>query len=286
MSIQAVAWVLQHSKETYGDRLVLIALANHADEHGRNAWPSVETLGREAGLTSRQVQRCLRNLEGSGAIREMGIGSKGTHIYALNLAVDKPGDRGGDNMSPPDISALEGATSDASEGVADVARTVLVKQPSREQPSTPGAASETPLWKVDRRPVTMTEHRLALAVLAEWNQQAEQSLGAKTWLAKIVMRIREYPDLGIEEHAHIIGAALRDPWWKGPASPSVVYGSDAQFERSIAPGEATGTARGLNPDGSGRRPRSRGGEDYDDGRSGTAGRGATAILPEAGVQAT
>ena len=62
------------------------------------------------------------------------------------------------------------------------------------------------------------------------------------------MRIREYPDLGIEEHAHIIGAALRDPWWKGPASPSVVYGSDAQFERSIAQAKQPATARGLTPD--------------------------------------
>lgn len=87
--------------------------------------------------------------------------------------------------------------------------------------------------KVDRRPVSPAEGSLAVAVLAEWNGQAGQKLTSRDWISKIVMRIREYPDLRVEDHAHVIATALANPWWKGPANPSVVYGSGAQFERSI-----------------------------------------------------
>ena len=101
-------------------------------------------------------------------------------------------------------------------------------------------------WKVDRVAVTETEADLAQAVLSEWNDQTGQALRSKDWLAKIVMRIREYPEFTITEHSHVIAAALRDPWWKGPPSPSVVYGNGAQFERSITvtadPGERIVTA--------------------------------------------
>jgi len=124
--------------------------------------------------------------------------------------------------------------------------------PSRTDAATPsrtGAArttrkdleersEETPLEgrvprTVNQKPTTDIERQLAAAVLAEWNEQAGQKLAASEWLGKIVMRIREYPDLGPDDHAHVIAASLAKPWWKGPASPSVVYGSGAQFERSI-----------------------------------------------------
>lgn len=55
MSIQAVAWVLEEEATTSGtDRLVLIALANHANDRNE-AWPAVETIMREAGVRRRQT---------------------------------------------------------------------------------------------------------------------------------------------------------------------------------------------------------------------------------------
>ena len=70
-------------------------------------------------------------------------------------------------------------------------------------------------------------------MLGAWNRLAGQDLRSRDWLAKIVMRIREYPEATAHDHEHIIRANLADPWWSGPPTPSVVYGNGAQFERAI-----------------------------------------------------
>lgn len=72
MSVQAIAWVLDHSQATLGTRLVAIAVANHADKNGRDAWASVSLYAEEARLSERQVQYALRELERSGEIRKAG----------------------------------------------------------------------------------------------------------------------------------------------------------------------------------------------------------------------
>ena len=68
MSIQAVAWVLEHSKATLANRLVLIAIANHADARGWNAYPSVRLIGDEARCGRTTVFRALEALEQSGEL--------------------------------------------------------------------------------------------------------------------------------------------------------------------------------------------------------------------------
>ena len=69
MSISAVALTLYHSKATYSDRLVLIAIANFEGEHG--AWPAIETIGRlSGGLNRRTVQRSIDSLILLGELRE------------------------------------------------------------------------------------------------------------------------------------------------------------------------------------------------------------------------
>lgn len=69
MTIQAVAWVLEHEATTTGTaRLVLLSLANHANEQGE-AWPSVATIQREANVAlPRTVQGALRELEDAGLV--------------------------------------------------------------------------------------------------------------------------------------------------------------------------------------------------------------------------
>lgn len=67
MSVQCMAWVLAESPTTGTDRLVLLSLANHANELGQS-WPSVATIAREANASERAVQRSLANLKQAGAI--------------------------------------------------------------------------------------------------------------------------------------------------------------------------------------------------------------------------
>lgn len=68
MSIQAIAWVLEQSEATLADRLVLLAIANHADGKGWNAYPAVPLIAREARVDERTVYRALEALEKAGEL--------------------------------------------------------------------------------------------------------------------------------------------------------------------------------------------------------------------------
>lgn len=48
---------------------MLIAIANHANEFGANSYPNLETLAREAGLSVRQVQRSVAQLQEMGELK-------------------------------------------------------------------------------------------------------------------------------------------------------------------------------------------------------------------------
>lgn len=85
MSIQAVELAFLHSRSRNGARLVLLALASHADER-MEAWPSVETLRLKAGLDhGRSVTRCLRELENMGEVVRVGMARAGVTKYRLVL---------------------------------------------------------------------------------------------------------------------------------------------------------------------------------------------------------
>lgn len=69
MSIQLVGWVLEHERTTTGaDRLVLIALANYADERGE-CYPSIGRIQRDAGIKSETtVHACIGRLIDAGLL--------------------------------------------------------------------------------------------------------------------------------------------------------------------------------------------------------------------------
>lgn len=73
MSVQALGWVLDHSEARLGDRLVLIALANHGHDDGSGAYLSQAGIAAEARLDARQVRRCLTRLEDAGRIVRTGV---------------------------------------------------------------------------------------------------------------------------------------------------------------------------------------------------------------------
>jgi DNA-binding transcriptional MocR family regulator len=68
------------------ERLVLLALANHADATGNRVFPSVATIVDETSLARRTIQLALRALAGRGFIVAVGRRSRGTVVYRINLA--------------------------------------------------------------------------------------------------------------------------------------------------------------------------------------------------------
>jgi len=67
MSVQALGWVLDWSPTKGAERLCLLAIANHADERWE-AYPSLETIAREANVTVDTARRSVRSLVRAGLL--------------------------------------------------------------------------------------------------------------------------------------------------------------------------------------------------------------------------
>ncbi len=67
MSIQAVAWALEQQIPA-GPKLVLVALANHADHSSGLCWPSVTLIAHEASCSPRAVYRFVADLTRNGFV--------------------------------------------------------------------------------------------------------------------------------------------------------------------------------------------------------------------------
>lgn len=218
MSWRAVAWAIEQETGSATRKWVLVALADrHNGDTGR-CDPRIRRLAADTELSERSVQRALAELEERGFIerheRYRDDGGRRSDLFTFPALAGE-----GVAVSPPPGDTESGQEPGSSEPGTSVANA----------PDVQGQRH----WRVDRKVVTPAEDALALAVLAVWNEHAGQELRARGWLAKIVMRIREYPEATLADHAHIIHANLARPWWSGAPTPSVVYGSDAQFERAI-----------------------------------------------------
>jgi hypothetical protein len=72
MSIEAIRWALREAPGVPAQCLgVLIGLAEHADKHGRSAYPSAITLSRYARKSERQVRADLMLLAEAKVIRPL-----------------------------------------------------------------------------------------------------------------------------------------------------------------------------------------------------------------------
>ena len=74
MSVHALAWVfdLPAGSATPTDRLVLLALADHANRDGGDIFPTNKRLCRMTGLSERAIRKTLRSLEERRLLRRAG----------------------------------------------------------------------------------------------------------------------------------------------------------------------------------------------------------------------
>ncbi len=96
MSLKWTQAVWEHSRSRMGARLVLLALADHADESGL-CWPSTDRLAAMAGIDARSVRRCINDLIELGELWTDGRrgGNHSTH-YRILL-----------NPTPDNMSSLQ-----------------------------------------------------------------------------------------------------------------------------------------------------------------------------------
>lgn len=85
MSIKAYKAVWEHSQQSGGALVVLLALADHANDEGY-CWPGIERIARYANVKERQIQRHIRALEDAGEIEtRQGDGRGNTNVYYIKL---------------------------------------------------------------------------------------------------------------------------------------------------------------------------------------------------------
>src|SRR5918911_5044637 len=101
MSIKVMSRVWEESRQSGGALLVLLAIADFADDAGV-AFPSIRTLARKARLSGRQVQRVIAQLVQDGELSvEAGQGRGGSHRYRVLTGATRSA-AGDDRMSPGD----------------------------------------------------------------------------------------------------------------------------------------------------------------------------------------
>lgn len=85
MSVKAMNAVFDHSDARLGSRLVLLAIADNADDYGV-AWPGIKELARKAKLSERAVQYAIEDLSALGeVVVYLRKSPWRTNLYAMRL---------------------------------------------------------------------------------------------------------------------------------------------------------------------------------------------------------
>lgn len=83
MSWQATKAVWKHTQQTGYGKLLMLALAEYANENGR-CWPSVETLATKIDVKPRSIKRLISQAEEAGELKiERNIGRGNTNEYVI-----------------------------------------------------------------------------------------------------------------------------------------------------------------------------------------------------------
>lgn len=157
MSIQAIAWVLENSGAEMGDRLVLLAIANHCDGAGYNAYPSVDQIAVEARVSRRTVFRSLESLELQGdleVVRNRGRGNRNMYRLPLEKRCQPDTVNPDFTVSSTTLKGATGGTQSRPEPKT------LARTPTRARPG-------VDFWEPERPRLTPGERAAAKERLAE-----------------------------------------------------------------------------------------------------------------------
>lgn len=84
-----LAAVWEHSRHSGNDLLMMLAIADFADDDGKS-YPAVQTLAKKCRMTPRNVNRVLAELRKGGELHvRQNEGPKGTNLYRIALPLTK-----------------------------------------------------------------------------------------------------------------------------------------------------------------------------------------------------
>lgn len=251
MSVRAMAWAWEQELPE-GEKLLLMAVADHADDSGI-CWPGQENLGKKIGRSERTVRRRLTKLEMLGLIarkpRYNADGNRTSDQIILSITTGQLDRR----STLPPVKAVSGepsgvlptthgSTSSGNGTTPRISTTGARKAKTGHKGK--GGDNDRPSVKVDRLVVTDEEWDASTRILAAFNEAVGtkfQLLGTRgrptDHLRRIISRLREHPEVSLDQHLEVVRWNCENPWWSGkPASVAVIYGPGA-FPRCLAMGE-------------------------------------------------
>lgn len=89
MSVQAMAWVIDNSERSGSEFVVLLMIANCADKEGRNAYPGITRLAKDARIGVRQAGRVLQKLiKGGDVVQRVKGGGRWASSYDVQMSAE------------------------------------------------------------------------------------------------------------------------------------------------------------------------------------------------------
>lgn len=161
MSVKAIAWAWEQDVPTSSDKLVLLALADHADDLGV-CWPGKKGIAEKTGISDRTVNRSVDRLEESGLlVMEERFDPRGRQTsnryrllmggcHAVTLPPDTVTPSGGDMVTP---SYSEPSEEPSEEGVLALPGIDAPQSSNGKVPPLPDSYTDDfeELWRLHRR---------------------------------------------------------------------------------------------------------------------------------------
>lgn len=183
-----MTWVWENAKASGTDLLVLLAIADNANDDGTDAWPSEATLADKTRVSTRTVRRCIRTLEADGAVvveqHKGGFPDTRPDRRPNRYTIVMTGGQSvRADMERADIQGTNGRTSEVERADTRVRLTVL--EPSKD-PSLVAinrAKERYPQLDVDREVEQFRNHHLAKgSKMARWDSAFATWMGnAANW---------------------------------------------------------------------------------------------------------
>jgi hypothetical protein len=183
VSFKVTNWVWARSESRNGARLVMLALADRADDNGY-CWPSIDDLAERTKLSPRAVQKAIAVLAELGELDvENGGGRHRSNRYRI---VPKP--RTSDGVTGEEPRTNDGVSAEETPNSAPETPNFEAETPNFETENPVQSSPEPPLEPTENRqrnlPARRTERTPADELFDEWWEQ----YGQRTAQAKHTIR--------------------------------------------------------------------------------------------------
>jgi DNA-binding MarR family transcriptional regulator len=87
MSVRIMSLVFENQELSSTEKLIMLALADHANDEGKSIYPSQDRVSRKTGLSRRTVNRTTKTLVDKGYLRKVGYKEERNNVLELEISI-------------------------------------------------------------------------------------------------------------------------------------------------------------------------------------------------------